>query len=121
MEQLGPPALPALTTAIATHIRDQDSIEIMLLVNAVARISKKFPETRHQGIALCTRYLENATLQDSSTNGTLVESLLELRAKKALPLIAAAFAHDLVDEMFVSWETVLETFQLPADLNPEDV
>lgn len=64
-----------------------------------------------------TRYADN----DEGYNGWLVKGLVELRARDTVPLIAAAYAENRVDQLIETWSDVLEAFRLSPDFRPNDL
>jgi hypothetical protein len=90
------------------------------VIEGLALIGKKYPEMRGQIIATLTSHLRHYDSNNDGINAWLIDGLLTLRAKKALPTIAAAFAAETVDEMFFDWGYVQKQLQLPADTQPGD-
>jgi hypothetical protein len=121
MELLGPQALPALTFYLDSITADDRRLGYLVVTESVERIGKKYLEARPQCQALLTRYLERFADNDEGFNGCLIQSLLELRARRALPTIAAAFEAAQVDNWLVDWEDVQQTFRLAPGTRPQDV
>ena len=65
---------------------------------ALKEIASRHPTMRAEAIAHIARILEDARVNQSSTNGFLLAELLDLRAVEAWPTIERAFATGNVDE-----------------------
>lgn len=120
MAHFGPPAVAPLTHYLSTADLSNWTGSAANVIEGLARIGKKYPEMRRQIVATLTSHLQHYERNADGINAWLIDDLLTLRAKKALPVIAAAFAAEAVDEMFFGWDRVQQEFQLAADSQPGD-
>jgi hypothetical protein len=120
MEALGPRTMAPLAAYLNRYDNSDDHPGYIDAVLSMARVAKKYPEVRSPCIQALMKHLANYLENDDGFNGWLIDSLLELQVRKALPLIAAALDQESVDEWIVDWDTVKETFQLPPHALPAD-
>ncbi len=71
------------------------------LIGAFGKIVKTFPELRDRCVEVITRQLSNFKHHHRTVNGALIAELLDLKAVESVPVMAAAYAANKVDEMFV--------------------
>jgi len=102
---MGPAALPILAAYLA-DLSHTDSSRISA-ISSIERIGKTGPGARGEALAILEEQLERFEENESDVNAFLVEALVELEAKEAVPLIERAFAEGYVDPMVMGdWEDV---------------
>lgn len=121
MELLGPAALPALNTYLNTYKHGVNHMGYLSVVDSIQRIGHRYIEVRSRCSAMLLSRLMDYATNDEGFNGSLVHALLDLRAREALPLIAAAFKAHCIDEFLVDWEDVCQTYKLPLAMRPTDI
>jgi hypothetical protein len=110
-EMIGPAAIPALAAYVsdATH-------GVWARVAAVASLEKIAARDFHARttcLSILTEQLSKSASQDPTLNGVLVDTLIELRATDAIPVIRRAYTDQHVDESIVGdWEDVEIEFGL---------
>jgi hypothetical protein len=120
MEMLGPRTITPLAAYLDRYDNSGDYPGYIGAIVSMARVAKKYPEVRNHCIQTLMKHLANYLENDDGFNGWLIDALLELRVRKALPFIAAALDQESVDEWIVNWDVVKRTFQLPQDAQPAD-
>ncbi len=114
---IGPAALPALATYIAGMSSDEEAS--LSPIPAVEKIGTFWPEARSASIEVLMKQLEQFIDNTPEVNGFLISSLVELKAREALPLIEQAFASHRVDTMIMGdWGDVQIEFGLKT---PEEI
>src|SRR5712692_5505554 len=102
---IGPAAIPALTAYIADKSHGVDS-----RINAstgLEKIAEMHPEAREESVTALTRQLESAQENDPRLNSFIIDSLINLKAVEAVPVIERAFATNSVDMDIVGdWDDV---------------
>lgn len=116
----GPRILPVLADFLATAPADAGSSAILNVVGAIGQIGKKFPEARQRVIDILLRRLRLAEQQDEGVLGFIVDALVDLKAKSALPAIAEVFVAETLDEMVINWQLVQKNFGLASTARPKD-
>jgi hypothetical protein len=119
-ELLGPRALEPLIAYLDRADNSDNRLGYLPVVEAMVRLGRKYPEARSRVIATLQRHLANYLENDDGFNGWVIDALLTLRARQALPLMAAALATESVDEMIVNWENICKAFALPPTSDPAD-
>ncbi|GCE28048.1 hypothetical protein KDA_35320 [Dictyobacter alpinus] len=100
---IGPAALPILKNFIADETRDNEAR--YMAVPAILKIANKWPETRAEGIDILSKQLEKFTENDPELNAFLIETLNEMHAVEAAPLMESAFEANVVDTMIAgTWD-----------------
>lgn len=115
---LGPPIVPKLLAFLADSKRDIHSR--ISVVEPLEKIALKFVEVRRPISDAFLAQLRLYSEQHEGLNGFLITGLETLRVRKAIPLIAEVFAADKVEYLTAAWESVAETFGLPARSQPTD-
>jgi hypothetical protein len=113
--RIGQPALPPLHDLLLDHA--QDLYTRSRAASGLAEIAKNYPELRHEVVADLSALLGPLHFRDleddAELNGFIVNDLLDLKAKEAVPAIEQAFAADRVDETIVGdWSDVAEDLGL---------
>jgi hypothetical protein len=119
-ELLGPRALAALIAYLDRADNSDNRLGYLPVVEAMVRLGRKYPEARSRVIAILQRHLANYLENDDGFNGWLIDGLMTLRARQALPLMAAALVTESVDEMIVNWDHICKAFALPPTSDPAD-
>lgn len=104
LAEIGPAALPALTTFLADQ--SQDYLRRGLATECIEKIGRKHPEARERCIQILVEQLKKYNEDDITLNGFVVSSLVDLQAKEALPLIREAFELEQIDEGVIAWSEV---------------
>lgn len=120
---IGPTAVPALWAAYDEAHGDESwrfgSIE------ALEAIAKQYPSECPNIIAGLIRRLENYATQSADINGFLIDSLVELDARDAVPLMRQVYEAKRIDSMYSTWHEVRKHFGLtepdPLDLGPRQI
>lgn len=121
LQMLGPRALGPLESYLMQSAQQSNpGLGYFTATEAVEKIGAKYLEARAKAITLLTNLLANYATQNESFNAKLIDSLLELRGRKALALIAAAIHNESVDTSIVNWQNVQEDFRLPSTSKPAD-
>lgn len=121
LEQLGPSAIPPLNEYLRAHHADTKHVGYITAVESLQRIGRRYIEARGQCTAILLSHLMDYAKNDEGFNGCIINALLELRTREALPLIAAVYKADRVDPFYVDWEDVRKTYRLPPAVGPEDI
>jgi hypothetical protein len=109
--EIGPVALSALSAYVASPLNK--TWAVVAASSALEKIAQRYPETRPGCLAALNHRLEQFAQNDKALNGSLIASLVKLKASESLPLIERAFASDNVDEMVIGdWEDVQIEFGL---------
>lgn len=95
---IGPSALPALQAYAAAPNRT--AFGRGAATSAMEDIAKDHPETRTTVVASLVRFLEDMERNDRLFNAFLIQSLENLDAKEAAPLVEKAYSAGLVEETF---------------------
>ena len=119
MVQIGPRSIPALTAFVQDRHRTLHARNVV--VEVLEAMAKKYLEARQPVRRALIHVLESYPENDESLNGFAIDTLRELRAREALPLMGAAFAADRVDRFIVRWDLVVDAFRLPPGTTPEEV
>lgn len=119
MSMMGPAAVSPLSAYLADT--SHPLLPRLTALESLGLIAKKYIEARTHCINLFIRLLESFKENDEDFNGFLVSELLDLRAKKALPIIAAAFDADAVSSLIVRWDSVQRDLGVPGHHGPRDV
>lgn len=117
LAMVGPPAIPILTTRISDT--QLDPLSRAIAIEAIGKIGETFPEFRDECVAILMKKLaEHENHKDAwSLNGEIVCTLMDLKAVESVPVIEAAFAAEVVDELECgSWPHV--RFGLGLGLEP---
>jgi hypothetical protein len=113
---IGPPALPALRSALPLAARDAEPWAAAAIARSLKRIASDFPETRPAVVAALSEQLALHEEQDGDLNGFLVSYLVDLQAVEAASSIEAAFEADSVSPGIVGdWENVQVALGLLAE------
>jgi tetratricopeptide (TPR) repeat protein len=121
---LGKIGLPAL---LPLHVLLFDRSQVAAHVQAAGaleEIGKAHPELRSEVVEVLAARLASAetqTPEDETLNGFIITSLLEMKAKEALPVISQAFDEDRVDTSIVDFGSVQQEFDLPGAPPPPDL
>jgi len=121
MVQLGPRALPALQNYLHNYMRTPSGVGFITALECVERIGTRYLEAHTPCQQLLLHCLDDYTSNDATFNSYVIHALLELRARRALPTIAAVFEADCVDDWTVDWYDVRQAFRLSPDTRPQDV
>lgn len=116
--KLGPLVVPKLIEFMADPKRDVHGR--ICMVEALEKMALKFVEVRRPVVDALTAQLRLYPEQDEGLNGFLIEALEALRVRNTIPLIAEVFAANKVEYLTAAWESVAETFRLPARSKPAD-
>jgi HEAT repeat protein len=103
--RIGPAAIPALTAYMAdkTHL----TWARVTAIGGLEKIAKMHPESRDECVAVFTEQLKAYEDDDIEVNTFVMDSLVELKAVEAAPLIQDAFDADCVDpSMRGDWDDV---------------
>jgi len=102
---VGPAALPILAEYIA-DLSHNDSSRISAIAG-IENIGKRWPDARGESIALLEERLKRFEENEPDVNGFIVEALVELGAREAIPVIEQAFDEGYVDPMVMGdWDDV---------------
>ncbi len=101
---IGAAAIPT----IEAYLADKSHQEAAgLVADGLGHMAKLHPEDRDEAVAALMRLLENFAENEYELNGSLISSLVTLKALEAVPLIERAFAADRVDEFITGdWDNV---------------
>ena len=101
---IGAAAIPT----IEAYLADKSHQEAAgLVADGLRHMAKLHPEDRDEAVAALMRLLENFAENEYELNGSLISSLVNLKALEAVPLIERAFAVDRVDEFITGdWDNV---------------
>src|SRR5262249_200000 len=115
----GPAAIPALSNYL-NHLSHASFARVTAANDALTRIAKAHPETRHIVVEQLTKELSRAGRNDPGANGFIIAALIDLRATEAAEAIKAAFYADKVDPTIAGdWYDVREELGLdPAVIVP---
>jgi hypothetical protein len=87
-------------------------------INALEKIATEHPDTRDRVVEVVSDILRNVANEDEIVISSAVNSLVELQATEALPLIREAFTADKVDEtMRGDWADVQRELGITPDPN----
>jgi hypothetical protein len=87
--------------------------------DALAQIGEQSPSLRKEVVAFLSTTLQAAEEQEPILNAAIIETLHQLSATEAMPIIRRAFELDAVDEMVMGdWATVADEFGV--ELTPGD-
>ncbi len=118
LSTLGAPAIEPIRVYLADHARwayghSQAS-------DALEKIAEQHPELREQVVAILSDVLRDAEHYDEVANTAAMDTLVELGAVEALPLIRRAFELGRIDEMMRgAWGDVLNDLgREPAEGDP---
>ncbi len=112
--KIGQPALQPLRTLLFDRSQEVAHIQA---TGALEEIAKSHPELGTEVVEVLTARLASAetrTPEDESLNGFIISSLLEIKAREALPAISQAFDEDRVDTSVVDFGSVQQEFDLPG-------
>lgn len=113
---IGPRSLAGATMLLFDEGADEE-VRIAA-ADAIAAVAFHHPDRRDEAVAVLAKQLEDWSLQGRRLNAYLVDSLVELRAKEAAPLMEAAYAAGAVDVDAVGdWEDA----QVDLGLIPERI
>jgi hypothetical protein len=120
---LGPAALPALWASLDAS--DGDEPWRFGAIEALEAIAKLHPPTWPEIVAGLLKRLERFATQPEDLNGFLIDSLLELDAHEALPLMRQVYEAERVDPFCSTWHEVRLHFGLtepdPLDKGPRQI
>lgn len=108
---MGPGVIPPLTRAMQENNSDY-SVTANTAVDALEKVAKNYPEARDEVIGIMLEQLKLFDKNDRALNGFLINSLTNLKAEQALPLIEEAFNQDKVDDSILRWHSVQYEFGL---------
>ena len=120
VEMLGPRALPYWFEFLNQCESRDDIVAAVPIIEGLLKVGQTYPEARRPLVEDLTRRIEHYTNNDRDYNGFVINALGQLRAKNALPTIAAAYTNDAVNTFCGNWDGVVEAFQLPASARPAD-
>jgi hypothetical protein len=125
IELLGPRTVDALAAYLQRYDNSDERSGYLGVLEGLGRLGRKYPEVRRRVIQILIHHLADYLENDDGFNGWLIDELVQLRARQALPLIAAAFVQNedeglVVDEMVVDWEDVCKAFGLPPTAEPSE-
>ncbi len=106
---IGAAAIPALSTYLADNSHGQHAR--IAAAASLEAIGIQHPEARDACIAALTRYLEQGSAgevtSDPSLNGFVIRALIQLEAVESAPAIERVFADDAVDFLITGdWQDV---------------
>jgi hypothetical protein len=89
------------------------------IADVFEHVGKNDPELRPKAIEMLSEALQNYARNDEMLNGFIIDSLVELKAEEALPLIRQAFEANAVDESVRGdWEAIMRDMGQEPD--PDD-
>jgi hypothetical protein len=102
---IGPATLPVLAEYIA-DLSHNDSSRISAIAG-IENIGKRWPDAKGESITLLEERLKRFEENEPDVNGFLVEALVELEAREAIPVIEQAFDKGYVDPTVMGdWDDV---------------
>jgi hypothetical protein len=102
---IGPAAIPALAAFLAES--EEDVWSRITAVTSLEAVAKAHPDTRDAVVAAMTRQLAKIEENGPELNGFLINSLTDLGAAEAAPIMEQAFAAEAVDESIRGdWEEI---------------
>ena len=105
MARIGAAAIPACERQLAEPTRDEYAR--MIAAESLGKIGESHPELRDRCVAVLAGQLQRHEPDAPDVAGSIVSSLIDLKAVESAPAIEAAFAADCVDPMMVGdWPTV---------------
>ncbi len=108
---MGPSVLPRLEASLERTSREM--LTALTIAACVEKVAELHPEAKDTCVAILTRRLEHAADNDEGLNGSLISTLIDLKAVDALPVIEKAFATNNVDLMMAGdWDDVQVEFGL---------
>ena len=115
---IGAPALEPIRVYVADHARW--AYGHAQASDALEKIAEQHPELREQVVAILSDVLRDAEHYDEVANTAAMDTLVELGAVEALPLIRQAFELGQIDEMMRgAWGDVLNDLGCePAEGDP---
>ncbi len=116
----GPFALPLWLSYLSFTESAGKTDSVLSVVEGLALLGQKHIEARQTVSDDFTQRLARHADNDERYNAFLVLGLERLRAKNALPIIAAAYADETVDETVENWRGVSRAFRLPPGSTPEE-
>lgn len=108
---MGPSVLPRLEASLERTSKEM--VIGLTLVTCLEKMAELHPDTRQVCIDILTRRLEHAADNDDGVNGSIISTLIDLKALDSLPVIEKAFATNNVDLMVAGdWDDVQVGFGL---------
>ncbi len=112
--KIGPAALPLVAALLANS--NADSIVRSCAGTAIKHLAQRYPEASEECISALVCRLKDPTEKDEELNGSVVSTLVDLKAAAALPIIQRAFDTERVCEAICGdWEDVQIAFGLKAE------
>ena len=93
-KMIGPPALPALTSYLASG---PGLFARICVADSIKRIGDHYPETKEQCIDILTNQLKKFSLNDKALNAFLILYLVKIQALDSMGVIREAFHNKRVD------------------------